>query len=292
MSGHKTSFLRTCLILFSGIYLAGCANLTQILNQMDVQKPLVNIKSADLTALSFEAATMQFNLEINNPNSFGVKLAGFDYQLDINQHAFLNGDQPDKIEIGARSTSPLSVPVTLNYVHLYNAVKGLLENKKADYKIDFGFKFDLPVLGSTRIPVTHSGSVPLPKIPEFSVSSLKVKKLGLTGADLELVLKIENPNIFGFDLNDLDYNFSINGNRWIQGRESVVGDIGPGGQSFMSIPISLNFLQIGRSVADLISSGDELNYLLTGNVDVSGKEIPLHIKELNINRDGRINLQK
>jgi len=292
MNRNKRSIVRTGIVILTGVYLTGCANLAQILNQMDVQKPVVTMKSVDLTALSLETADLQFTLEINNPNSFGINLAGFDYQLDINQHPFLNGDQPDKIEIGGRNSSLLDVPVTINYIRLFDAVRDLLENKKADYKVDFGFKFDLPVLGNTRIPVSHSGSIPVPKIPELSVSSLKVKNIGLTGADLELIIKIENPNIFGFDLNDLNYNFSVNGNRWIQGRESVIGDIGPGGQSLMSIPISLNFLQIGRSVADLISGGDELNYLLTGNVDVSGKEIPLQIKGLNFNRDGKINLEK
>jgi len=284
--------LHNTLIFALGLLFAGCANLTQLLNQMDVKKPVISMKSANLTEISLDDATIQFNLEIENPNTFGVHLAGFDYQLDINQRAFLNGDQPDKIEIAAQNKSPLNVPVSINYVRLLDTIKDLVNRKEADYKIDFGFKFDLPVLGNTRIPITHTGTLPIPKIPDISISSLKMNKLGLTGADLELVLKIGNPNIFGFDLNNLNYNFSVNGNRWVKGMESTVGDIAAGGESLVRLPVSLNFLELGRSVADLISGGTDLNYQLTGVMDVSGKELPLQLKGVNFNRSGTVNLDK
>jgi LEA14-like dessication related protein len=272
--------------------LAGCANLNQLLNQMDVKKPVVTVRSVDLTEISFTDATLRFNMEIENPNGFGVKLDGFDYRFDINQKNFLNGDQPDKIDIAAGKKSPFAVPVSVNFSRLLDTVTDLVNDKSADYKIDLGLRFDLPVLGNTRIPVAHSGTLPIPKIPSIGVSALELKKMSLTGADLELVLKIGNPNIFGFDLNNLDYNFMVNGNRWVEGSDPGIGTINAGGEGLVRIPVSLNFLELGRSAANLISGGSDLNYGLTGNLDISGKELPLRINGLKFERSGSVNLTK
>ena len=164
----------------------GCASLNQLLEKMDVKKPVVRVNSVNLTALTFEDAALQFRLEIQNPNNIGVTLDGFDYRLDIDQHQFLNGDQTDKTEIAAGKSSFVNVPVTVNFAQLFGMVKDLVSRKEVAYKTEFGLKFNLPVLGMTRIPVSHTGTLPLPKIPEISLSSLKVSKMRLTGADLLL----------------------------------------------------------------------------------------------------------
>ncbi len=292
MAGKPKAILQTFLSFGLLAGFVGCANLNQLLNQMDVKKPVVTVRSVDLTEISFTDASLRFNMEIENPNGFGVKLDGFDYRFDINQKNFLNGDQPDKIDIAAGKKSPFAVPVSVNYTRLLETVTDLVNDKSADYKIDLGLRFDLPVLGNTRIPVAHSGTLPIPKIPSIGVSALELKKMSLTGADLELVLKIGNPNIFGFDLKNLDYNFIVNGNRWVEGSDTGIGTINAGGEGLVRIPVSLNFLELGRSAANLISGGSDLNYGLTGKLDISGTELPLQINGLTFDRSGSVGLTK
>jgi LEA14-like dessication related protein len=272
--------------------ISGCATLNQLLEKMDVKKPVVRVNQVNLTALSFEDATLRFRLEIQNPNNIGVTLDGFDYRLDIDQHAFLNGDQTEKTEIAAGKSSFVDVPVTVNFTQLFDTIKDLVSRNEVAYQTEFGLKFNLPVLGMTRIPVSHAGTLPLPKLPDISLSSLKVSKMGLTGADLLLVLKIDNPNIFGFDLTNLDYNLSVDGNRWAQGRAAKIGEISAGNQSVLNLPIALNFIELGRSVYNLINSGHNLNYHLTGKLDINGKGLPLQLQGAGFDRSGKIDLEK
>ena len=85
--------VRYFIILLFPLILTNCAELMKIAQQGNIQKPAVRVSSARLAGLSFDKADLIFDIEISNPNSIGVSLAGFDYDLLLNGQSFLKGNQ-------------------------------------------------------------------------------------------------------------------------------------------------------------------------------------------------------
>jgi LEA14-like dessication related protein len=142
------------------------------------------------------------------------------------------------------------------------------------YQINLGFSFDVPVLGVVNVPVSKSGELPLLKLPKVRLDALRVSRLSLTGAELILAVKLNNPNAFSMLIDHLQYQLDINERSWFSGdsRDSV--QITEKGESIINIPVSISFLEVGRSAYQLLSGDRDLNYQFGGEIDL-GTSIPL-----------------
>jgi len=278
--------------LLMGGFLMHCANLSDVLKQLDIQKPQVAVKDARLTSLSFDHVDLLFDVNINNPNSVGITMAGFDYELLINDNSFVKGDKQDRIEVKANGENRFDFPVSLQFSDLFQSIKSMIEQDSSGYQMKFGLLFDLPVLGKTKIPVSHSGSLPVPKLPGITVEDLKVKQLSLTGADLELKIGLTNPNGFGLDFNQFTYQLAINGQNWVTGISDRSLSINKKGQNTITVPVALDFLAIGRSVAQLLTSPQDLSYTLTGDVNLKSTAGILDVTKVPFTKSGKIALTR
>lgn len=277
---------------FVFISISGCAELTKVLQQMDIQRPTVSVADVRMTGLSFDHTDLNFKIQIDNPNGVNISMAGFDYNFDINQKSFLSGKQDQAIAIAARGQSQFDFPVTLKFSDVIRTVGDLLERDSAAYKIDLGLMFDLPVLGKQKIPLSYDGQFPIPKLPAIRVKSLKLDKIGLTGADLSLELMVDNQNAFALDLAGLDYTFAVNGTQWVSGVQKSVNAIKKYDQGSVTIPISLDFLSMGRSVYQLVNGNSDLDYKLEGSVNVGGGIPLLGTQKMPFSQSGKIDLKK
>ncbi len=247
-----------------------CATLQQMAN---LQAPTLSVKGVRMSGLSFDSADLVLDVAVSNPNMVSVPLSGFDYDLQVESHSLFKGKQASQQTIASGGKSVVQIPVTLIFRDLYNAVASMKSRDSASYKIDCGLSFDVPVLGPVRVPASFSGRLPAVKVPSVKIQSLKVKKTGLTGADLELSLNVSNPNVFSFGLQKLAYDFKVNGLSWAAGTASETSSVSAKGKQTVRIPVSLNFLQMGQTVAGLLSGDRTLDCGLTGSLDV-GTSIP------------------
>jgi LEA14-like dessication related protein len=261
--------VRAGFCLFILIF-GSCQTLQQLAS---IQQPTLSTDRVRLGNLSFEAVDLILNVKINNPNPIGVSLTGFDYDLQIAGSSLVKGDQKSRQTISAGGQSTLQIPVKLVFQDLYRAVQTLKNQDSAAYKIGCGLVFDLPILGSVRIPASQSGKLPMIRLPQIKISSLKIKKMSLTGADLELALGVSNPNAFTFGLKKLNYTLTVNGSSWASGALTDNSPVGKKSDTTIRIPISLDFLEVGQTVAQLLSGGKALDCRLTGDMNV-GTSMP------------------
>jgi len=268
----RLSVCLLCLILVT-VFLSSCSIFNSMVGQR-VKKPEVDFVGAKLSNLSFDAADLLFDLKIRNPNAVGLKMAGFDYDLLINGNSFLNGKQDRNVEIGAGGESTVQVPLRLGYLNLYQTFQSLRDQDASTYQVNFGFSFDVPVLGVVNIPVSKSGELPLLKLPKVKLEALKVGRLSLTNSELLLSVKLDNPNAFSMLLDQFQYQFDVSGRSWFSGdsRDSV--QIPEKGESLISIPVSINFLEVGRAAYQLITGDSDLDYQFGGEIDLD-TSVPL-----------------
>ena len=276
-------------ITILSVILFQCAALQEFAN---IQKPKVTVSDVRLTGLNLQKLDLVFDVNIQNPNALSATLAGFDYDFQLGGSSFLTGNQDKQLTIESMGQSKVEIPVSLTFKEIYQTYQSLKNQDSTKYKLACGLMFDLPVLGKTRIPVSKSGDVPLLKIPKVNIGSLKMKKLSFTGADLLLNLELDNPNNFSFAMDKLNYDFKINNKTWAKGLTQEKLTINKKGKSTVSIPISLNFMQMGRTIYNIITSNQALNYNLIGDVNLNTSVPFLKNVNLPINNSGQINILK
>jgi LEA14-like dessication related protein len=269
-----------------------CQNVLNLLQQSQIKPPEVSIVNTSITGLSFAELNLLFDLNIKNTNGLAIKLQGLDYQLLINDNSFLSGNQNQGIEIAAYADNKVSLPLTLNLVDLYKTVASLINQDTSAYQLSCGLTFDLPVLGATRIPISKTGSIPLPKIPNVSLEGLKLNSLNLTGANLELKLNVKNANAFAVLFNNLNYGLTVNGVNWVQGQTVKGFSLNEKKNQTLTLPLSLNFIQIGSAVYQSLSSNKALSFKLNGDLNLAVPNLGIPQSTYSFDQSGETNLKK
>lgn len=263
-SSRPTSPVLTLLLAFALLPLS-CATMRDLAGS---QRPALSVKDVRVRRISFEAIDLSVDVKIRNPNPVAVTAVGFDYELSLVDRSFLTGQQDRRMSIASNGESVLAIPVTLNYAKIHSTVRSLKEAAEIPYRISCGVTFDLPLLGTTRIPVSHRGTMPALKMPSLEVTGLNVLRLSFSGAELALRLKLVNPNIFGGSFRNLAYQLDIEGTQWAHGIASDVTEVPESGSAALTIPISLNFSNIGTTVHRALSGPTTLDYRLVGSLDI------------------------
>ncbi len=288
----RSSEILVVAILIAGILvLCGCSAMQQIAN---MQKPTVDVQGVHLTGLSLDSVALGLDLNVNNPNPISATLAGFDYDLQVNNSSVVKGNENQQTTIQAAGTSTVEVPVAISFHDLYNTFKSLSSQDSTGYTLKCGLSVDLPVLGTTRIPVTTSGKIPNIKVPSVTAGSVKVNNISVSGADIALQVNVKNPNPFSFLLNSFNYTFAVGGSTWANGTSQKSVQVNKKGESTITIPVSLNFLDMGTSAYKLLTTDNQtIPYKLTGGLDLSSPDVPLLGQvHLPIDKAGEVGVQR
>ncbi len=247
----------------------GCATLQQLATRVSVKRPDVQVVGAKLQKLSFTDAGLLFDVAVKNPNAVGINLKGFHYDFILNGHSLLAGDKNDQLQIPANGSSRVQIPVSLNFMDIYRTYQSLKDQDTTHYQLKGDFSFNVPVLGLVKIPASKSGTLPLTKIPKIAIKTLHVKKLSFSQADLELVVKLTNPNGFSLNLKNMAYRFTVAGKNWLTGESAKQEAISAKGESDVSLPISIHFSDIGMAIYQAIVNGKPLPYNFSGKLKLS-----------------------
>lgn len=144
-----------------------------------------------------------------------------------------------------------------------------------DYTLKAGLAFDLPGIGKYRVPVEKSGKLPILKIPKISLSRLRVMRLDWATAEIELGLQVENPNPFSFQVDSLNYVFSVKGLQWVTGKSRKGVEIPQKGLKETMVTFSLDFREVGSTVLSLLQQKSGLEYTFQGILGLSTSVKPL-----------------
>lgn len=273
------------LLLSLSIVAGSCTTIQKLANN---HKPKLSVKDVHVTDFAFDAIELTFDIKVDNPNPVGLKLLSYDYGFDINDNSFVEGSRKKGLSIGAAGSSIIHVPITLDFQELYSLFNSLKGKDKADYTLATNLTFNVPVVGKTTIPLKHSGSIPMIHLPKISVAGLQVENMSLSNVDFELIMRVKNPNSFGLLLNGFSYQLQVNNNNWLDTRFTKNVKVGEDGSSLIRIPISLNTMNIGASVIDILQNTGNLNYSLKGKFDISALHPLLGATEFLFSDSGKL----
>ncbi|MEW8658962.1 MAG: LEA type 2 family protein [Candidatus Thiodiazotropha endolucinida] len=288
MMPRYISLLICCLLI--GL-VQGCSSLQQVGQVVEGRKPTAQVEGIRLTGLDFDGVDLVFDVDVHNPNLFAIDLADFDYDLQLFEQSFLKGRQSAGVDLAAQTTSRIEVPLRLGFQQLLKSYHQLRNADQASYQLDMGLGFKMPVIGSLRLPVSFAGDFPVPKIPDFSIRSLSVKRLTLNEAEVLLQLGVENPNSFSLVLQQLDYNLKLNGAAIGKGLIRQPVDIAQGGNSVVSIPLTIDLAEAGKGLYSALLGLSGIRYELNGSILASGPRELLESFKIPLEKQGHIQLK-
>ncbi|HSH41588.1 MAG TPA: LEA type 2 family protein [Arenicellales bacterium] len=155
---HSSPRAAIAAVAALALALAGC---TALMRRPD--PPRVSLTNIRLLELGLFEQRFELGLRVQNPNEFGLDLAGMDYRLEVNGESFATGVAADRVSVPASGETVIYVPVSANLLeNLGHLQRWQLDPPDSlDYRLtggvrlsDFGF----------RVPFDYTGSVPL--IPE------------------------------------------------------------------------------------------------------------------------------
>jgi len=274
------------------LFMTSCQEAMQLLKQVNIQEPKASVENVKLTGLSLKTVDLLFDIAVENPNPLGVHLSGLDYNLLINEASFLKGQKNDKLDIKANGKANIQIPLSLTFAEIHKAVKSFADLDTVPYQLDLKIGVNLPVLGNIKIPLSKKGTFPNLKMPEISLKSIKLNSIGFSGADLKFMIDIKNPNALSFVTSNLNYDLEVNGKNWIKGKIDKAVKIKKKAKQTVSIPVKLNFLEMGSAVYKMLSGDSKLEYHLKGKSDFSSDFKLLKSFSLPFDKKGKIDLIK
>jgi LEA14-like dessication related protein len=154
----------------------GCANL-------NLQKPTAAITAMNLQGADANGFTMNFDVDIKNPNSIALPLSAADYKLGLAGVNVLQGNANPGGSVPGNGSKTVTLPVTVTYENLLAAEQGIVKSGgNVPYALDGGLSLDTgsPLAGKLRVPLQYSGTLPLRDIlnnPQALLHNAAAQKL-------------------------------------------------------------------------------------------------------------------
>lgn len=258
-----TVFVLIFASLASLILITGCSGFGDIF-----KKPTANIESIEITELDFTSVSLLVNVEIENSNPVGLTLSAYDYGLDVAEATVLDGRKEEPTSLKASGVSLISIPVDVTFKQLVSAGTSIITDDVIPVDLRMGLEITIPYMGTVRLDLSGGIEIPAIRPPVIRPTSLKVNDLSLTGAEIALVMNVENPNRFDITLSTLSGSLSIGGNEWgIAGAES--GAWLPEGSDVVVVMLArIDFVEVGRTAWSLLAGSGNADVQLSGDMDL------------------------
>jgi len=234
-------------ILFLGLLL-GMSCLAAAFSPED--EITVSLREKQIQELSPEGLNLVFYVDIKNASSKTYFLSSYAYRFVVDQQEYLRLDThlDKKLRVDAGRDTLIALPVKITYELLFQAISGISGADKAACYMRGELAFADAKRERGRVSFGFSGEFPIFRKPEFEFLLFDVKTLTIGGADLALVLKIKNNNGFELLPDRIEYRVAIGGRP--VGGDRIRGDksIGSHGEKTFSLPILLNFFEVGKEI--------------------------------------------
>ncbi|MBI3789559.1 MAG: LEA type 2 family protein [Gemmatimonadetes bacterium] len=106
-----------------------------------------------------------------------------------------------------------------------------------------------------------------PEPPQVDFRGVALKDVALSGATIDVVLAVRNPNAFGIDIRRLAYSLYADSTLVGMGQPLGQLQIPARDSSIVRLPVAFEYRSLGMVVVQLITQG-EVNYKVKGDVTV------------------------
>jgi len=124
--------------------------------------------------------------------------------------------------------------------------------------------------------------------PSLAFKDASLSDVTLSGATVNLVFTVTNPNDAALSLAETDYKFSLDGKQVVAGKPPAGIKIPARGSGDVTLPASIKFADIAGSIADFLRK-EQANYRAEGHI---GVDTPIGMAALPFEKEGTVPLPK
>lgn len=146
-------------LLIPLVILAGCSSFNKFKN---MEKPKAKLESVDVKNVDIKGAKMLFNVEVENPNDFALKVDSVKYEVEIGGRKMSTEAITTPSEVAAKSKAIVPLPLTLQFADVFSSIGDFLRNEKTTYRLK----------GSARVGIF---SLPFDETGEFQLTEGEIK---------------------------------------------------------------------------------------------------------------------
>lgn len=254
--------------------LSGCAAV-QNLAAAAFEKPKLTFLSVSLQSLDLEGATLGFEYRLENPNGFGLTLARLGYALDVEGARVVDGNLQQGLQIPANGAAPVTFPVHVKFKDVPGFVRLVTSRDSVAYKLSGKAGVNTPI-GVVELPMSHSSTIGLPKLPSFSLESVAVRSTSFTDIALDVRMKVQNPNRFPLPPGSMKYGLALGGTEVARADAAALAKVPAATGATVVLPVKVSLLGAGRAISQAMQGGG-LPVALSGTAVIAGIEIPLDL---------------
>jgi LEA14-like dessication related protein len=102
---------------------------------MVINEPSFTLRKIGISPRSLNDLGVMLHIDVYNPNPFDIQLKSFEYTVYINKEEFGNGRLEKSLLAASSATTPLQVPVSVQFTGLLGGIKAILGADELPYKI-------------------------------------------------------------------------------------------------------------------------------------------------------------
>ncbi len=230
----------------------------------------ISLEEKRVEKLSPEGLQLVFYLRIDNVSSSEYTLTGYTYRFVVQEQEYIR--LPERtlepgMQIKPGSAQLIKLPVLVTYANLFNSVDGIRGLSSLSCYIMGEMMFSRGRRRRGGLPFAFSGDFPLYQVPSVAVSAVRAKSLTVGGADLDVEIKITNPNGFSLTVDELEYDLKFGGHPISHGRFRSGGSVNAASHSVLPIPLLFNFFEVGKDVHALLEQ-ETVTCQIYGNLHI------------------------
>ncbi len=253
----------------------GCSTLQKLLVDAArelIKEPKVSIAGMRVTGMSLTTIDTLFNVQIENPNPIGIKLAGLDWDLAVDGKKLASGKSTKGVDLPKEATATSDFVVQFPLVEVASSLFDVLQKETVDYVLDAVFKVGTEEQ-SFQIPATHKGKAPVPKPPVLGVKTVKFTNVSVAGLGAKIVLTAQNPNDFDIPVDKFNASVTFNGHKVL--RNANVDGVLIKRKALSEVPVefTVGLADIGLSIAALALK-PEISWKVEYNMFTEGEPLP------------------
>ena len=241
--------------------------------------PTVAFSRLEVDALDFDRIDTHFVFDVTNPNPVGAPVDRFDYSFLLEDVELLSGSDPDGLELVADGTSEVALPVSLDFVGIYEAITATRGLDYVGFGLQGGIGFDSDI-GPIDVLFDEDGSFPALRVPKIDLGKLRVTDVGGTDVGFGLDLNVNNDLGSTLNFRDLDFQLGFAGVNVGDGQLDALGEVNGASEQTLTLPFRIDYAQALAALSAL-ATGERMTVDLdaTMNVDTPFGAIPLHVDE-------------
>lgn len=122
-----------------------------------VEKPTAQVRSVSLGTASFTTLLGELDLDVQNPNAYGLPLSQVEWQLSIAGSPAVTGNATLSKTIPAKGSAPVSTTLRVDLTSAVQVASAISRGERR-YHLDVRLHFDTR-FGDLTVPLAHDGSL-------------------------------------------------------------------------------------------------------------------------------------